>query len=245
MKPTEKLEDLQVGGLKIIQDKNEYRFTSDAVLLANTVKAKSGDTVVDFGTGSGIIAILVAYKKKPKQVIAVEIQPQLADMAKRSVDFNGMSDTITVVNDSLQNFADNFAGAKADVVVCNPPYIKLGGGETQEKQNLKICRHEVAVNLDEICMAAGKILKNGGKFFMVHKAERCAEIFLLMQKYGICPKEITEVRAREGDAPYLVIVCGAKEGKQGLKWNKPITVYDKDGVFTPTIAALYGEVENV
>lgn len=243
LKETEKLEDLQVGGLKIIQDANEYRFTSDAVLLANSVNAKSGDVVVDFGTGSGIISILIAYKKKPQKVIAVEIQPQLADMAKRSVEYNGLDDRIEVVNASLQEFAKNYGGKKVDVAVCNPPYIKGGGGETQLQESLKICRHEVKVTLEEICFSASKILKNGGKFYIVHKAERTAEIFRLMTKYDVQPKEITTVCAREGDAPYLVIVCGTKQGKEGLRWNKPIVMYDDDGNFTQTIKKLYGETD--
>ncbi len=244
LKETEKLEDLQVGGLKIIQDKNEYRFTSDAVLLANSVSVKPTDTVVEFGTGSGVISILISYKQKPKHILAVEIQPQLADMAKRSIEFNGMQDKISVLNTSLQDFALSYDGKKVEAVVCNPPYIKLNGGETQISENLKICRHEVAVTLDEICFAAGRILKSGGKFFLVHKAERCAEIFELMTKYKIQPKEITTVSAREGEVPYLVIVCGAKDGKVGLKWKKPIVIYDQNGVFTQTIEKLYGEAEN-
>lgn len=241
LKDTERLEDLQAGGLKIIQDENEYRFTSDAVLLANSVNAKRGDVVVDFGTGSGIIAILVAYKKKPQKIIAVELQAQLADMARRSIEFNNLNEVIQVVNMPLQDFAINYDGKKADVVVCNPPYVKNGGGEMQLQESLKICRHEIKVTLEEICLAASKILKNGGKFYIVHKAERVAEIFALMTKFAIQPKEITTVCARDGDAPYLAIICGVKSGKVGLKWNKPIVMYDSDGNFTQTVKNLYGE----
>ena len=241
LKESEKLEDLQVGNLWIIQDSEEYRFTSDAILLANTVVAKKSDVVVDFGTGSGIIPILVSYKRGVSKVVGVEIQPQLADMARRSVEYNGMQDKIQIVNTSLQDYALANCDKKVDVVTCNPPYIKQNCGDVQIKQSLKICRHEVAVTLDEICQAAGRLLKNNGRFYMVHKAERCSEIFELMLKYKIQPKEITTVCAREGDAPYLVIVCGAKAGKVGLKWNKPIVVYDKDGNYTQTIERLYGE----
>lgn len=238
---TEKLEDLQAGGLKIIQDKRQYRFTSDAVLLANTARVPKGGLLVDLGCGSGIISILMAYKQKPSKVLAVEIQPQLADMAKRSVQFNGMESVIEVFNTPLQQFAAEYGGKKADAVVCNPPYVKVGAGEAQEQEHLKICRHEVAVTLDEICRAASLLLKSGGKFFVVHKAERCAELFELMQKHKIAPKEITVVCSREGDAPNLVIVCGAKDGNAGLKWHKPIIMFDDAGNYTKTIARLYGE----
>lgn len=241
MKDSEKLEDLQLDGLKIIQDSGEYRFTSDAVLLANSVSLKSGDTVIDLGTGGGIIAILMAYKQKPRKVIAVELQPVLADMAARSVLYNNLTDVIQVVNMSMQEFAAGYDGKKADVVVCNPPYISKNCGEAQIKESLRICRHEVAVTLDEICLTAARLLKSGGKFYIVHKAERCADLFALMREHKIEPKEITTVCAREGDAPYLVIVCGKKDGGVGLKWRAPIVVYDADGNFTPTIARLYGD----
>ena len=244
LKESEKLEDLQAGNLWIIQDSEEYRFTSDAVLLANVVNAKSKDVVVDFGTGSGIIPLLLVGKKGVNNAVGVEIQPQLADMASRSVQYNNLQDKIKIVNMSLQEYAYQNADKKVDIITCNPPYIKQNCGDTQIKESLKICRHEVLVTLDEICQAAGRLLKNNGRFYMVHKAERCSEIFELMLKYKIQPKEITTVCAREGDAPYLVIVCGAKAGKVGLKWNKPITIYDKDGNYTQTTARLYGEVEN-
>ncbi len=241
LRDSEKLEDLQAGGLMIIQDSGEYRFTSDAVLLANSVRAKKGDLVIDLGTGSGIIALLVAYKRRPGRVIAVELQDRLADMAARSVKYNGMQDTIEVVCRPMQTFAAEYKGRKADVVVCNPPYIKQGCGEAQEKESLRLCRHEEAVTLDEICRAAGRLLKSGGRFYIVHKAPRCADVFECMTRHSITPKEITTVCAREGDAPYLVIVCGRKDGGEGLLWHKPIVVYDKDGNFTPTIKQLYGE----
>lgn len=244
LKESEKLEDLQAGNLWIIQDSEEYRFTSDAVLLANVVNAKSKDVVVDFGTGSGIIPLLLVGKKGVNNAVGVEIQPQLADMASRSVQYNNLQDKIKIVNMSLQEYAYQNADKKVDIITCNPPYIKQNCGDTQIKESLKICRHEVLVTLDEICQAAGRLLKNNGRFYMVHKAERCSEIFELMLKYKIQPKEITTVCAREGDAPYLVIVCGAKAGKVGLKWNKPIIIYDKDGNYTQTTARLYGEVEN-
>lgn len=244
LKESEKLEDLQTGNLWIIQDSEEYRFTSDAVLLANVVNAKSKDVVVDFGTGSGIIPLLLVGKKGVNNAIGVEIQPQLADMASRSVQYNNLQDKIKIVNMSLQEYAYQNADKKVDIITCNPPYIKQNCGDTQIKESLKICRHEVLVTLDEICQAAGRLLKNNGRFYMVHKAERCSEIFELMLKYKIQPKEITTVCAREGDAPYLVIVCGAKAGKVGLKWNKPIVIYDNDGNYTQTTARLYGEVEN-
>ena len=243
LKDSEKLEDLQVGNLWIIQDSEEYRFTSDAVLLANSVKAKKTDSVVDFGTGSGIIPILLVGKKGVSNVVGVEIQPQLADMASRSVEYNNLQDKIKIVNTSLQDYAKQNCDKKVDIITCNPPYIKQNCGDTQLKESLKICRHEVKATLEDICQAAGRMLKNNGRFFMVHKAERCSEIFELMLKYKIQPKEITTVCAREGDAPYLVIVCGAKAGKVGLKWNKPIVIYDNDGNYTQTTSRLYGELK--
>ena len=135
LKANEKLEDLQYNGLQIIQSDDEYRFTTDAVLLANFCGDMKGKLCVEFCAGSGVISILVAAKKQPKQVVAIELQPQLADMARRSVEYNSMQDVIEVVCDNVLN-ASNHIAKPADVVVCNPPYIKVGSGERQISQNL-------------------------------------------------------------------------------------------------------------
>jgi len=216
LKPNERIEDLQSDGLVIIQSANEYRFTSDAVLLANFVQAARADVVVDFGAGGGVIAILLANKQKPKKIYAVEIQPQLADMASRSVRVNGLESVIEVVNCDIKGFS-----RRADVVACNPPYRKAGSGQTQEKENLRICRHEEKVTLDEIVECAARVLKHRGKLYLVHKAGRTAEIFASFARHGIEPKLIQPI-CRRGQAADVVLLCGIKGAAPDLKWLPPL-----------------------
>ena len=237
LKENEKIEDLQFEGLAIIQSSNEYRFTSDAVLLANFAKVKKGSIVADLGTGSGIIALLIAAKQLPEKIFAIEIQPQLADMAKRSVLLNELDDKIEVICMSMQEFSKSMHSF--DTVVCNPPYRKVGSGERQVKSNLSICRHEIAVTLEEMISSAAALLKDKGDFYLIHQSERLAEIFVQLVKNQLEPKILVPIYAREGDAPYGVLIKATKGGGHGLLWEKGITMFDENGNFTKTIERIY------
>lgn len=149
LKENERIEDLQYKGIKIIQSENGYRFTTDAVLLANFVRGAKGKKVVDIGCGSGIVSILIAAKQQPSLVVGVEIQPEVADMAARSVEMNGLSDTVTVVCSDVREWAKGTDGTY-DVVVVNPPYRKVGSGFSQEADTLAISRHEVTLTLEDV-----------------------------------------------------------------------------------------------
>lgn len=223
LKQNEKLEDLQYNGLYIIQSEDEYRFTTDAVLLANFCNDMKGRLCVEFCAGSGVISILVAAKKHPARVIAIELQKQLADMARRSVEYNGLQDVIEVVCDDVQN-APNIIDHPADVVVCNPPYRKLGSGETQLAQNLALCRHEIAITLEQVIASASKTLNNRGTFYLVHQAERLAEIVSTCDKYKLAVKEIVPVCPRQGKEPNLVLIRAVKCGGADCKLRLPIYV---------------------
>ena len=211
LKPDEKIEDLQCDGLRIIQSDTEYRFTCDAVLLANFCNDMKGKLCVEFGAGSGVISILVAHKKRPARVIAIELQAQLADMARRSVELNGMSEQISVVCGDLKD-APKYVDKPADVVVCNPPYRKQNSGEAQSAQNLALCRHEIAATLSDVISSAGKVLNNRGTLYLVHQAERVAEIVTECAANGIAVKEIVPVCPRQGKEPNLVLIRAVKRG---------------------------------
>lgn len=223
LKPNEKLEDLQYNGLQIIQSSDEYRFTTDAVLLANFCNEMKGKLCVEFCTGSGVISILVAAKKHPAHVVAIELQPQLVDMAKRSVEYNGLNGVIDVVCGDVLN-AVNFIDHPADVVVCNPPYRRLGSGETQLAQNLALCRHEIAITLEQVISAASKTLNNRGTFYLVHQAERTAEIISVCEKNKLAVKEIVPVCPRQGKEPNLVLIRAVKCGGSDCKLRLPIYI---------------------
>lgn len=225
LKPNEKLEDLQYNGLQIIQSDAEYRFTTDAVLLANFCKDMKGKLCVEFCAGSGVISILVAAKKCPKKVVAIELQQNLADMAKRSVIFNGMQDVVQVVCGDVLN-APKLIDHPADVVVCNPPYRRIGSGETQLAQNIALCRHEIAITLQQVIEAASQTLNNRGTFYLVHQAERIAEITAICYNNQLAVKEIVPVCPRQGREPNLVLVRAVKCGGWDCKLRLPIYVDD-------------------
>lgn len=223
--PSEKIEDLQCDGLQLIQSSDEYRFTTDAVLLANFCKEMKGKLCVEFCSGSGVISVLVAHKKHPKRVVAIELQQQLADMSRRSVQLNDLDDQITVVCDDLKNavqVVNQVAGQPADVVVCNPPYRKVGSGERQLKQNIALCRHEIATTLDDVVRYSSLILNNRGNFYLVHQSNRLAEIVCTCAKYNVAVKEILPVCPKPNTKPNLVLVRGVKCGESDCVLHNPL-----------------------
>ncbi len=239
LKPDEKIEDLQCDGLRLIQSQSEYRFTTDAVLLANFCKDMTGKFCVEFGAGSGVISILVAHKKHPKNVLAVEIQSQLVDLATRNVALNNLQDTIQVVECDLKT-ANALVKGLADVVVCNPPYRKVGAGEQQLQQNLAICRHEICATLADIIQSASKCLNNRGNLYLVHQASRTAEIISLCAQNKIAVKEILPVCPSPNKQPNLVLIRGVKCGESDCILHSPLYVTDEEGNYTPQAKAYYG-----
>lgn len=215
IKSNECLEDLQCNNLFILQEKDGYRFTSDAVALANFVKVKNGGRVVDLCSGSGVIGILVNAKNNCKDVTLIEIQKNLADMSKRSIEYNQI-ENIKVVNDRLQNIHKVIGDNIYDVVVCNPPYKKMGTTKLiNENESVAIARHEIEVTLEEIISESGKLLKYGGDFYICNKEERLTDIIVLCRKYGIEPKELKILPSSKG-ASIVMLKC-KKGGKGGIK----------------------------
>ena len=238
LKANEKIEDLQCDGLQLIQSSNEYRFTTDAVLLANFCKNMQGKLCVEFGAGSGVISLLLAKKKCPRRIVAIEIQPQLVDMMQRSVQLNGLCDVIEVVNGDLKNA--HLYARDVDAVVCNPPYRRVGSGEMQLDQNLAICRHEIQATLADVIVSAAKVLNNRGSLYLVHQAERLVEIVELCNEYNIAVKEILPVCPRPNTPPNLVLIRGVKAGNPDCKLHAPMYVTDEQGNYTPQAKAWYG-----
>lgn len=239
LKENEVAEQLGVNDLQIIQNTKGYRFTTDAVLLANFLPDLKDKKLADLGCGSGIISILAAAKKNAT-VVAVELQPPLADMAQRSVEMNNMQRQIQVVCEDIKSFKNTQKGV-FDAVVCNPPYQKQGSGFLKKTEEQSICKAEIAITLAEIIESASVMLKNKGELFLVHQSQRLAEIFYLCKQYGLEPKNLCTVTPREGECPNLVLVSAKKKGGVGLSWKKGIVVFDKSGKYTTTVKQLYGE----
>lgn len=216
IKSNECLEDLQCNNLFIIQERDGYRFTSDAVALANFVRVKSRGRVVDLCSGSGVIGILISAKNPISSVTLVELQETLADMSFRSVEYNHLEDKIGVINAPLQGVHKSMGDNIYDVVVCNPPYKKFGTAEDLgHVDSITIAKHEVKVTLEEIICEASKLLKFGGDFYIVNKEERLVDMFVLMRKYNLEPKELKILPSPKGAS--VVMIKARKGGKSGIK----------------------------
>ena len=216
LKEGERVDDLQVNGLYIIQNPSVFRFGCDAVELANFVTGGCRDYAVDLGSGSGIIAMLLAGKKGVKTT-AVEIQPEMAEMSARSVMMNGLEDRIEVVNMPMQEFARAENVGKYSIAVCNPPYRKVGSGQKQEADSIAIARHEIAVTFDEVAVSASALLKQGGAFYVVHQCERMAEVMIKCAKNRLEPKILQILSPQGGKKPYVFLLKCIKDGKSGLE----------------------------
>lgn len=241
----ETLEDLQLNNLYIIQKKeSSFRFGMDAVILAGFAKAGPGDTVVDLGTGTGIIAILMSAKTKADKIIGIEIQPDIADMARRSVEGNGLASRVSIEVMDIKEAASRLPAGRIDVVVANPPYTKCGGGLVNPSESRAISRHEILCTLGDVVKAASMLLRNHGEFYMVHRPDRLCDIMVEMRKNRLEPKELRLVCPRVGEAPSLVLVRGKRNGNPGMKLLAPLYIYDSDGSYTSEVRSIYGLMGN-
>ena len=232
LKENEVLEDLCIDNLKIIQNTGLYRFTSDPVILANFVKAKKTDKLLDIGTGSGIIPILVCSKTNIKSAVGVEIQPEMADMARRSVEFNNLQDRISIQNVDIKSFNCNEV---FDIITCNPPYKKAGTCQPNEAKSKALARHELALNLKEVCFYAKKYLKFGGKFYVCMDACRTAELLFELKNVGLEPKRMFFTQSDVLAPPAIVFVEAVNGGKENIKVLPNLVVNDKDGKYLESV----------
>lgn len=208
-------EELLIGGFRILQDTALYRFTSDAVLLARFLRAKRGERVADFCSGSGIVGLhFYAENTDVEHVTLFEMQPELAAMSARTVALNGLEKAFTVENVRLQDIPAQYVEAFS-LILCNPPYERGGFGNADEKKAL--CRKELSLTLDELCTAAARCLKFGGRFALVHRADRLAEVVYTLRAHALEPKKIQPVAGKTGAKPYAVLVAAVKGGRPGTE----------------------------
>ncbi len=240
LKPSERLDDLQRNGYRIIQDPEKFCFGMDAVLLSGFASAPEGGRVLDLGTGTGIIPILMAAKTKAKELVGLEIQEESADMARRSVILNDLQHRVTIVNGDIKGAGQIFDAASFDVVTSNPPYMIGGHGLKNPDGPKAIARHEVLCDLEDVVGAAAKCLKSGGKFYMVHRPFRLAEIMTVMHDYKLEPKRMQLVYPYVDKEPTMVLIEGARGGKPRLSVEKPLIIYEAPGKYTSEIYDIYG-----
>lgn len=240
LKENERIDDLQRNHYKIIQDPDRFCFGMDAVLLSGFARVPEGAKVLDLGTGTGIIPILLEAKTKASHLTGLEIQPDSADMAGRSVQLNHLEEKIDIVTGDIKEAVSLFGAASFDVVTCNPPYMTEHHGLTGEHAPKAIARHELLCNLEDVISQAAKLLKPGGSFFMVHRPFRLVDIMVLMRQYKLEPKRMKLVYPFVDKDPNMVLIEACRGGKPRMTVEKPLIVYHEPGKYTDEIYEIYG-----
>lgn len=240
IRQNERLDELHRNGYFIIQDPGRFCFGMDAVLLSGFARVKKGETALDLGTGTGIIPILLEAKTEGSHFTGLEIQPESADMAARSVAYNHLEEKVSIVTGDIRDASKIFGASSFDVITTNPPYMIGEHGLKNPADAKAIARHEVLCNLDDILRESARILRPGGRFYMVHRPFRLAEIFSKMVEYKIEPKRMQLVYPYVDKEPNMVLIEGLRGGKSRLTVEKPLIVYEKEGKYTPEIYDIYG-----
>ena len=240
LKEGERIDDLQRNGLRIIQDPEKFCFGMDAVLLSGFATAPEGARVLDLGTGTGIIPILMSAKTKASELVGLEIQAESADMARRSVMLNDLQEKVKIVQGDIKEAGQIFDAASFDVVTCNPPYMIGGHGLKNPDGPKAIARHEVLCDLEDVVKAAARCLKSGGKFYMVHRPFRLAEIMVVMHEHRVEPKRMQLVYPFVDKEPSMVLIEGARGGRSRITVEKPLIIYESPGKYMSEIYEIYG-----
>lgn len=244
----ERIDDLEYNNLKIIQNKKGFCFGIDSVLISDFAKdIKKGAIGVDLGTGTGIISILLTSKTGLSKIWGIEIQKDVADMARRSIKLNNLENKVNIIDCDIKDIMkeniqiDYLKRETQDFIITNPPYKKLQTGKVNETEYKYISRHEVTANLEDFIMVSKFLLRDRGSFFMVHRPDRLVDIIELMRKYKIEPKKIRFVYSYINKEPRLVLIKGVKNAKPFLKIEKPLIIYKDDGDYTEEIYKIYGK----
>lgn len=238
LRPGERLDDLLVSNLHIIQDTSAFCFSMDAVLLAHFATLRPGDRVVDLGTGTGIIPLLLTTRGARLSILGVELQAAVAERAERSVAFNNLQDRISIMQGDLRQIEQLLPGYRANLITCNPPYLPLGEGQVSLSDGQAMARHEICCQLEDVAKAAAYLLGTGGRFALVHRPHRLAEIFNWLNRYKLEPKRLRFVHPRSGTEPNMVLVESVRDARPGLRVLPPLYVYEGEH-YTPAINALY------
>lgn len=239
-KEQERIDDLQRNGYQIIQNPQKFCFGMDAVLLSGFVRVKPGAAVLDLGTGTGIIPLLIEAKTQAAKICAIEIQEESADMARRSVMLNHLEKKIDIVTGDLKEADRFFDAASFDVITCNPPYMIGQHGLTNPDAPKAIARHEILCTLKDVVRTAAKLLKTGGNFCMVHRPFRLPEIMTVMVKYRLEPKRMRLVYPYADQEPNMVLIEGCRGGRPRMTVEKPLIIFREPNVYTDEVRDTYG-----
>ena len=236
----ERIDELQRNGYRIIQNEKKFCFGMDAVLLSGFAKASKNETVLDLGTGTGIIPILMEAKTEGRHFSALEIQEEMAEMARRSVALNGLEEKITVVTGDIKEASKIFGRASFDIVTCNPPYMNQNHGLKNPDEPKAIARHEILCTFRDVAREAAALLRSGGRFYLVHRPHRLVELIQTMREFHLEPKRMKFVHPFLGEEANMVLIEAFRGGRPQMRIEAPVIVYEKPGVYTQEIYDIYG-----
>lgn len=243
LKENERIDDLELNGLKIIQNTEGFCFGIDSVLLSDFAKdIRNNANVMDLGTGTAILPILLSAKTKAKSFIGVEIQEKVSEMAQRSVQLNNLENIITIINNDIKKLPEIYELGSFDVIVTNPPYMKDNTGLQNEDYEKLISRHEVKCTINDIAQISFKLLKDKGEIYMVHRPDRLVDIMSAFRKNRLEIKSLRMVHSKEGMQACLVLIKAVKNGKPFLRVNKPLFIYNDNGTYTQEIKRIYNKI---
>ena len=241
IKENERLDDLQLKDLKLIQNPRGFCFGVDAVLLSHFAKSeiKKGSNVLDLCTGNGIIPVLLWAKTEAKKITGVEIQEEVAEMAQRSIIFNNLTEKVEIICEDLKKSPETFGKCSFDYITCNPPYKEDHGGLKNTEDTVTIARHEIKCKLEDIIKASEALLKPAGKLALIHRPERLIDIIYLMKSYRIEPKRLQFIHPSAEKTATMILIEGTKHGKPKLKLLPPLYVHKENGEYTEEINKIY------
>lgn len=243
LKENERIDDLELNNLKIIQNKNGFCFGMDSVLLSDFAKnIKPNTKVIDLGTGTGILPILLSAKTKASKIVGIEIQEDVANMANRSVELNNLQNRLEIICENIKNLKNVYETNSFDAIVTNPPYKTKGTGGINELKSKLISRHEITTDLEDFISISSYLLKDQSNIYMVHRPERLVDILSIFRKYKLEPKELKLVQPNCGKAPNLVLIKATKNAKPFLKIDKPLYIYKSDGTYTEELLKIYNKI---
>lgn len=239
----ERIDDLELNNLKIIQNRNYFCFGMDSVILSDFAKnIKNNSTVLDLGTGTGIISILLTAKINVKKIYGIELQEEVAKMANKSIKLNKLENKIEIINDNIKNLEKYFKKNSIDAIVTNPPYKKENTGVKNENKIKLISKYELEACLEDFIKISSILLKDKGEFYIVHRPDRVVDIIEILRKYKLEPKLIKLVYPKINKAPNLILIKCVKNANNFLKFEEPLIVYNNDNTYTEKILKIYNKV---
>ncbi|GAB6138924.1 tRNA1(Val) (adenine(37)-N6)-methyltransferase [Halanaerobaculum tunisiense] len=239
LQPKERLDDLLLDGLKLIQHPDHFRFSLDAVLLANFINPKCESQVLDLGTGTGVLPHLLQAKYDLADIWGIDIQQEVIDMAQRSAKYNGLQTRLNFLQLDLKEALDYFGSESFNYIVSNPPYLKVDSGQVSPHQEVAIARCELKCSLEDVVKTSNQLVKYGGQVAYVYRAQRLAELLALMEEYNLACKQMRLIHSTQDSPAKLVLVEAVKGGGSGLEVVPPLVIYDDQGNYTPEIKEIY------